>query len=81
VNQHVLDGVINGVGKGAQAGAHLIYDVVDQRVIDGAVNGAGFGAEEGGSILRDVQTGRVQQYAALLFGASALFAVGLVLLT
>jgi len=81
VNQHVLDGVINGVGKGAQRGAVLVYDVIDQRVIDGAVNGAGFGAEESGSILRHVQTGRVQQYAALLFGASALFAVGLVLLT
>ncbi len=79
VNQHVLDGVINGVGKGAQRGAVLVYDVIDQRVIDGAVNGAGFGAEEGGSILRHVQTGRVQQYAALLFGASALFAVGLVI--
>jgi len=80
VNQHVLDGVVNGVGKGAQRGANVVYDVIDQRVIDGAVNGAGFGAEEGGSILRHVQTGRVQQYAALLFGASALFAVGLVLL-
>ncbi|MDQ6724615.1 MAG: NADH-quinone oxidoreductase subunit L [Actinomycetota bacterium] len=78
-NQHVLDGVINGVGKGAQRGATIVYEVIDQRVIDGAVNGAGFGAEESGSILRFVQTGRVQQYAALLFGASALFAVGLVL--
>jgi NADH-quinone oxidoreductase subunit L len=81
VNQHVLDGVVNGVGKGAQAGAHLVYDVIDQRVIDGAVNGAGLSAEEGGSILRTVQTGRVQQYAALLFGAVAVFAVGLVFLT
>jgi len=81
VNQHVLDGVVNGVGKGAQRGATVVYDVIDQRVIDGAVNGVGFSAEEGGSLLRHVQTGRVQQYAALLFGASALFAVGLVILT
>ncbi len=81
VNQHVLDGVINGVGKGAQAGAHLVYDVIDQRVIDGAVNGAGLSAEEGGSILRHVQTGKVQQYAALLFGAVAVLAMGLVVLT
>jgi len=81
VNQHVIDGVVNGVGKGAQRGAVVVYEVIDQRVIDGAVNGAGFSAEEGGSILRFVQTGRVQQYAALLFGASALFAVGLVFLT
>jgi NADH-quinone oxidoreductase subunit L len=81
VNQNVLDGVINGVGKGAQAGAHLVYDVIDQRVIDGAVNGAGLSAEEGGSILRHLQTGRVQQYAALLFGAVAVLAMGLVVLT
>jgi NADH-quinone oxidoreductase subunit L len=81
VNQNVLDGVINGVGKGAQRTAHLVYDVIDQRVIDGAVNGAGLSAEEGGSILRLIQTGRVQQYAALLFGAVAVLAMGLVVLT
>jgi NADH-quinone oxidoreductase subunit L len=81
INQNVLDGVVNGVGKGAQVGAHLVYDVIDQRVIDGAVNGAGLSAEEGGSILRILQTGRVQQYAALLFGAVAVLAMGLVVLT
>jgi NADH-quinone oxidoreductase subunit L len=81
VNQNVLDGVVNGVGKGARATANVVYEVIDQRVIDGAVNGAGLSAEEGGSILRTVQSGRVQQYAALLFGAAAVFAVGLVFLT
>jgi NADH-quinone oxidoreductase subunit L len=81
VNQHVIDGVVNGAGAGARRTASLVYDVIDQKVIDGAVNGAGFSAEEGGSILRYIQTGRVQQYAAVLFGATALFAVGLVFLT
>jgi NADH-quinone oxidoreductase subunit L len=81
INQNVIDGVINGVGKGAQGAAHVVYDVIDQRVIDGAVNGAGLSAEEGGSILRHVQSGRVQQYAALLFGAVAVLAMGLVVLT
>ena len=80
-NQHVLDGVINGVGKGAQRTANVVYDVIDQRVIDGAVNGAGMSAEEGGSILRYFQTGRVQQYAAMLFGAVAVLAMGLVAFT
>jgi NADH-quinone oxidoreductase subunit L len=80
-NQHVLDGVVNGVGIGARRGAQVVYDVVDQKVIDGAVNGAGLTAEEGGIVLRHTQTGRVQQYAAVLFGASALIAVGLVFLT
>jgi len=81
VNQHVLDGVVNGVGKAAQRSAVVMYEVIDQRVIDGAVNGAGLSAEEGGSILRHIQTGRVQQYAALLFGAVAVLAMGLVVLT
>ena len=49
--------------------------------IDGIVNGAGFSAEEGGILLRHTQTGRVQQYAAYLFGASALLAVILVFVT
>ncbi|HEX3425823.1 MAG TPA: NADH-quinone oxidoreductase subunit L [Acidimicrobiales bacterium] len=80
-NQHVLDGVINGVGKGAQRTAAFTYEVIDQRVIDGMVNGAGNSAEESGSILRHVQSGRVQQYAAVLFGAAAVFAIGLVFLT
>ncbi|MGI8983937.1 MAG: NADH-quinone oxidoreductase subunit L [Acidimicrobiales bacterium] len=81
VNQNILDGVVNGVGKGAQRTAHVVYEVIDQRIIDGAVNGAGLSAEEGGSILRHLQTGRVQQYAALLFGAVAVLAMGLVVLT
>jgi NADH-quinone oxidoreductase subunit L len=81
INQRVLDGVVNGVGVGARRGAQVVYDVVDQKVIDGAVNGAGLTAEEGGIVLRHTQTGRVQQYAAVLFGASGLLALGLVLFT
>jgi len=78
VNQNVIDGVVNGVGIGTRKTAEVVYEVIDQKIIDGAVNGAGFGAEEGGIVLRRTQTGRVQQYAAILFGASALLAVGLV---
>jgi NADH-quinone oxidoreductase subunit L len=81
VNQKVLDGVVNGVGIGTRKTARVVYEVVDQKVIDGAVNGAGFTAEEGGIVLRQTQTGRVQTYAAVLFGASALIAVGLVFFT
>ncbi|MFN2606835.1 MAG: NADH-quinone oxidoreductase subunit L [Acidimicrobiales bacterium] len=80
-NQHVLDGVVNGVAVGARKSAEVVYEVIDQKVIDGAVNGAGLTAEEGGIVLRHTQTGRVQQYAAVLFGASALLAVGLVFFT
>jgi NADH-quinone oxidoreductase subunit L len=61
--------------------AGFVYDVVDQKVVDGAVNGAGFTAEESGGLLRYIQTGRVQQYAAVLFGAVGLFGLILVLTT
>jgi NADH-quinone oxidoreductase subunit L len=79
VNQNVIDAVVNGVGIGAREAAHVVYDVIDQKVVDGMVNGAGFVSEESGGILRYIQTGRVQQYAALLFGAVAVLALVLVL--
>jgi NADH-quinone oxidoreductase subunit L len=80
VNQNVLDGVVNGVGIAARRVAQFVYDVIDQQVVDGAVNGAGFTAESGGSLLRVFQTGRVQNYAAIMFGVAALSALGLAVL-
>jgi NADH-quinone oxidoreductase subunit L len=73
-NQHVLDGAVNGAGAGAVAGGRWVYDKIDQGVIDGAVNGSGAAAEGSGQGLRLIQTGRVQQYAALLFAGAALLA-------
>jgi NADH-quinone oxidoreductase subunit L len=80
-DQHVIDGFVNGVAFVSTKLAHFVYDVIDQKVVDGVVNGAGFTAEESGSILRYIQTGRVQQYAAVLFGAAGLFGLILVLTT
>ncbi|MGH9279645.1 MAG: NADH-quinone oxidoreductase subunit L [Acidimicrobiales bacterium] len=81
INQNVIDGIVNGIGLGAREAAHVTYDYIDQKVVDGIVNGAGLGAEEGGIVLRRTQTGRVQQYAAFLFGTAALLAVVLVFVT
>jgi NADH-quinone oxidoreductase subunit L len=72
VNQNVIDGVVNGIGAGARLAARFTYDVVDQKVVDGAVNGIGASASETGALLRMVQSGRVQQYALMLFGAVGL---------
>ncbi len=80
-NQKVIDGIVNGIGIAARKVAAFTYDFVDQKVVDGAVNGVGLGAEEGGSILRATQTGRVQQYAAFLFGAAVVIGGALVLIT
>ena len=74
INQNVIDGVVNGAGIGSQKVAGFIYRHVDQQVVDGVVNGSGAGAEGSGQILRRMQTGKVQQYGALLFGGAVLLA-------
>jgi NADH-quinone oxidoreductase subunit L len=76
-NQKIIDGVVNAVGAGARVLARFTYDVVDQKGVDGLVNGIGASAAETGGLLRLVQSGRVQQYALMLFGAVGL--LGLVL--
>jgi len=81
VNQHVIDGVVNGVGVVTRKVAGFTYDFIDQKVVDGAVNGMGLASEESGSALRLMQTGRVQQYAAVLFGAVVVFGAALVAFT
>jgi NADH-quinone oxidoreductase subunit L len=78
-NQKVLDGIVNGVGNGTRRIGEFTYKRIDQGVVDGAVNGAGWGAGGAGGFLRTIQTGRVQQYGALLFGATAVLAIGLML--
>jgi len=70
-NQNVLDGVVNGVGRGAVGTGRWVYDNVDQKVVDGTVNGIGAGASGAGGVLRHLQSGRIQQYAALFFIAAA----------
>ncbi len=79
VNQHVLDGIVNGTGKGAALLGRGVYRGIDQAVIDGIVNGTGRASEGSGGVLRLIQTGRVQQYGALFFGAAAIGALILVI--
>ncbi|MDP1794205.1 MAG: NADH-quinone oxidoreductase subunit L [Acidimicrobiales bacterium] len=81
VNQNIIDGVLNGTAAIAIRLGRFTYEVVDQQVVDGAVNGIGVSAEAGGGALRTVQTGKVQQYAAFLFGALIVFAIALWQLT
>ena len=78
INQNILDGIVNGAGIGAKGVARWVYRNVDQRVVDGAVNGSGAIARGAGGALRPVQSGKVNQYGALLFAAAAV--AGLVLI-
>jgi NADH-quinone oxidoreductase subunit L len=79
INQHVIDGIVNAAGWAGKRLGRFLYRDIDQRVVDGAVNGSGAVATGAGSALRPVQSGKVNQYGALLFGAAAVGALVLVL--
>jgi NADH-quinone oxidoreductase subunit L len=75
VNQHVIDGAVNGVGRITARSGQVLYDVVDQRGVDGAITGIATGTGDAGSALRTVQSGRVQRYALFLFAAVGILAL------
>jgi NADH-quinone oxidoreductase subunit L len=79
VNQNVLDGIVNGFGKSGKRTGDWIYKNIDQRVVDGAVDGSGTIARGTGGALRPLQSGKVNQYGALLFSAAAIAALVLVI--
>jgi NADH-quinone oxidoreductase subunit L len=79
VHMNILDGFVDLVGKFFAAFGKWTYKYVDQGVIDASVNGAGRGASGAGGGLRFIQNGKIQQYAAILFGAAALGALALVI--
>ncbi len=79
-NQNVIDRTVDSVGTGARGTGQWVYDNIDQTVIDGTVNGSGWTAEGTGEALRGMQSGRVQQYGSLLFGAAAVLAILFVIL-
>ena len=73
-NQKGIDGVINGAGATAVKAGKVVYERIDQGLVDTIVNGSGAAAEGSGQGLRHMQTGRVQQYGALLFAGAAILA-------
>ncbi len=79
VNQNVIDGIVNQAGIGARKTGAWVYRNIDQRVVDGAVNGTGAAARGTGTALQPAQSGKVNQYGALLFGAAAIGALVLVI--
>jgi len=81
-DRKVIDGIVNGVGRGGVAVA-AGTDRFDRQVIDGAVNAISFETVRTGLRLRQRQTGQVQSYAwvvvlgivvviALMFGLTFL---------
>jgi NADH-quinone oxidoreductase subunit L len=70
-NQHILDGAVNGAGWLTRR-LGLGVNVVDRMVIDGTVNEIGQATGAVGAVLKRVQSGKVQQYAAVLFAVVAI---------
>ena len=75
----MIDGIVNGVGHNTKKTGEWVYNNVDQRIVDGVVNASGTVASETGHALQPVQSGKVNQYGALLFGAIAVGAIVLVI--
>jgi NADH-quinone oxidoreductase subunit L len=80
INQNIIDGIVNGAGKAGRLTGLWVYRNIDQRVVDGAVNASGSAASGTGHALQPVQSGKVNQYGALLFGAAAVGAIVLILI-
>ena len=74
-NQNALDRVVNEAGERSVQAGRWIYDNVDQKVIDGTVNGSGIASDASGEELRRMQTGKVQQYAGILFAGATVLAL------
>ena len=77
-NGHVIDFVVNGAGFLARSVGKYVY-VFDQRALDGAINASAGAAGASGGFLRMFQTGRVQQYAVMIFAGTVLLVAGFII--
>ena len=73
-NQNVIDGIVDGTATVFRKASGVVYRGVDQFVVDGIVNGSGTASEASGQLLRRLQTGKVQQYGAILFAGATVLA-------
>jgi len=74
VNQNVIDRTVDLAGETAVSAGRFVYDKVDQLVVDGVVNASGRVSSDTGEELRKIQSGKVQDYAAILFAAATVLA-------
>ena len=65
-DQHVIDFIVNTVGRFGRWVARFTRTAIDEWFIDGAVNGTGLVASTAGSMLRLVQSGQIQQYLLVM---------------
>ena len=74
VNQNIIDGAVNTAGETAVMIGKGVYSKIDQGVIEGVVNGSGRISDATGEELRHINSGKVQNYAAIMFAGAALLA-------
>ena len=74
VDQKVIDRVVDDTGRRSVEAGRFVYDKIDQLVVDGTVNATQRVSDASGQELRKMQTGRVQQYAAIMFAAATVLA-------
>jgi len=79
IHENIIDATVDEVGKGSVKTADALYQYIDQGVIDGTVNATGKGSLGAGGELRRWSTGKVQQYATVMFAGATLLA-GLLIL-
>ncbi len=65
VDKLILDGIIEGIGKGALWVGGVVRNYFDTPVVNGAGDGLSKGVRRGGEVLKPVQSGRIQQYMVL----------------
>lgn len=78
-NQNILDGILHGLSKSTQKLSDWVYKNVDQRVVDSTVNNSATLTKSVGTAAQPTQSGKVSQYGALLFSATAVAALILVI--
>ena len=76
----ILDGILHAVAAAIRGLSAVVYRRVDQGIVDGAVNASGEVMSAAGGALQPVQSGRVNMYGALLFGAAAVAALVFILI-
>jgi NADH-quinone oxidoreductase subunit L len=81
VNGHVIDLPVNAAGYLAFLAGRGVYGGLDQRGIDLGFNVVAFGTGDAGEAVAHTVTGRLRQYAGLLFAGAVLLVVGFIIFT
>ncbi|HMN60684.1 MAG TPA: proton-conducting transporter membrane subunit, partial [Anaerolinea sp.] len=78
IDKRILDGIVEGIGKGVVWVGGVVRNQFDTPVINGAGDGLSKGVRRSGEAMRPVQSGRIQQYMVLTIALTVL--AGLVFL-